>query len=390
MKHLSKLRLLAAGVIASTIVVAANAGPAAGLLQAMAGASAFSWLANPRRGCLGAYTQIQDVLQPAVWLPYTVQRTTELSELITSGIVDTSPQFAALADEGGATANMPYWTDLSGEDEVLSDQNPLTTTGIASGQDISVNNNRGKAWKHNDLAEIFSGDDPAAVAGDLVGAYWARRLQAQVLSILKGVFSTAGMASHLLSVNITSAGAIGVENQLTGLTWIDAVQSLGDHKDQLTAAIMHSQVEASLLKQDLIEFIPQSEGKPSVRTFQGKRIIIDDGMPADVVAGAVRYTTYLFGAGAIAYGVSGKYAQDQPEGGIGTWGSEFFREALAGNSGLITRRRFILHPRGIKWLGASQAGPTPTNTEMQNSANWLRVWDAKKIPIVAVQHNIAA
>ncbi len=337
-----------------------------------------------------AYTQISDVIQPAIWLPYTIQRSTELTELVTSGVIDTDPQFAGLTDAGGSTVNMPFWNDLTGEDEDLSDQNPLSTDGIDSAQDVAVMNNRGKAWKHNDLAKIFAGSDPAGAASELVAMFWARRTQKMTLALLKGIFSIASMADHVLSVNITVPGATNASNYLTGLTWIDAAQLLGDAKSQLTACIMHSAVEASLRKQDLIEFIPQSQGGLPLPTFQGKRVIIDDGMPVDVVGGANRYTTYIFGKGAIALGYSAKAGQDKPEGGFGTWGAEFFREALAGNSGMITRNRFLLHMRGIKWLGAVQAGPTPTNDEYSNAANWVRVWQPKKIAVVALQHNIPA
>ena len=338
-----------------------------------------------------SYTQISDVIQPDIWLPYTIQRSVEKTELVTAGVIDIDAQFSALADEGGTTVNMPFWNDISGEDEVLSDQNPLSTSGITSAQDLAVNNNRGKAWKSNDLAGIFAGSDPAAAIAELVADYWSRRTQAMILSLLKGIFSIASFQSHLLGINVTSAVPTDETNYLTAKTWIDAQQLLGDRKESLSAVIMHSAVEASLAKQDLIEFVPDSESKGMVRTFMGKRIILDDGMPVDVVGGTNRYTTYMFGRGAIAMGVSRKYQGTVPDGAApgSTWGVEFFREALSGNSGLINRRRFILHPRGIKWLGGSMAGPTPTNTEYASASNWLRVWDAKKIPIVAIQHNIA-
>jgi hypothetical protein len=390
MTRLNKLRVLASAFVLSTAAIGITHGGLAASAYALCGASAFAHAANRRPECLGAYTQIQDVIQPAIWLPYTIQRSMERTELVNAGVVDTDPQFALLTDQGGSTINMPFWNDLSGEDEVLSDQNPLSTSGIDSAQDVAVMNNRGKAWKHNDLAAIFAGDDPAEAASQLVAAYWARRTQKMVLAMLKGIFSIASMASHVHAVNITAAGATDATNYLTGLSWIDAAQLLGDAKEQLTAAIMHSAVEASLRKQNLIEFIPQSQGGLPLATFQGKRVIVDDGMPVDVVGGVNRFTTYIFGRGAIALGYSNKQAQNKPEGAFGTWGAEFFREALAGNSGMITRNRFILHPRGIKWLGAVQAGATPSNDEYGNAANWLRVWDAKKIPIVAIQHNIPA
>lgn len=387
---LSTLRLLSVVALLSFIATWCIHGAQAAAVVGFAQAGALAHLANPKPWCLGVYTQIQDVIQPDIWIPATIQRSVELSELIRAGIIDADPQFDALADEGGVTSNMPFWNDLAGEDEVLSDQNPLTTGKIDMAQDVAVNNNRGKAWKHNDLAKIFSAADPAAVAADLVGAFWARRMQAVALSVLKGVFSIASMSSHLLALNRTDAGAVATGHTLNGLTWIDATQMLGDYKDRLTAAIMHSAVEASLAKLDLIEWVEPSQGGERIRTFQGKRVVIDDGMPVDVVAGNARYTTYLFGRGALALGTSRRYGGQEVDGGFGTWGAEFFREALAGNSGMITRRRFILHPHGIKWLGASQAGPTPTNAELATAANWLRVWDPKNIPMVAVQHNILA
>lgn len=340
-----------------------------------------------QRGFCAAYTQIQDVIQPDTWLPYTVQRSVELSLLVQAGIVEADPQYDVLADAAGTTVNMPYWNDLDGEDEVLSDQNPLSTGKITSSQDVAANHNRGKSWKHNDLAKIFSADDPAAVAATLVGDFWQRRTQALILSLLKGIFSIASMSSHLHAIHKVT-GTPGTDNYLQGLSWIDAAQRLGDRKDSLTATIMHSAVEAYLAKLNLIEWIQPSLGGERIRTFQGKRVIVDDGMPVDVVNSANVYTTYMFGRNAIAWGTSSKYAQERPEGGMGTWGAEFFREALAGNSGMITRRRMIVHPRGIKWLGASQAGATATNAELATAANWVRVWDAKKIPMVAITHNI--
>ena len=55
---------------------------------------------------------------------------------------------------------------------------------------------------------------------------------------------------------------------------------------------------------------------------------------------------------------------------------------------MINRRRFILHPRGIKYLGAAQAGLSPTNAELANGANWTRVFEQKNIRVVQFNHNI--
>ena len=76
------------------------------------------------------------------------------------------------------------------------------------------------------------------------------------------------------------------------------------------------------------------------------------------------------------------------EGGHGTEGFEMSRDALNSDTNLINRRRFILHPRGVKFTSASVAGANPTNAELENAANWTRVWENKNVRAVAVTHNI--
>ena len=44
---------------------------------------------------------------------------------------------------------------------------------------------------------------------------------------------------------------------------------------------MHSATVAKLTKDDLIETIPPSEGKPAVRTFLGKPVVVDDSLPVE-------------------------------------------------------------------------------------------------------------
>lgn len=337
-----------------------------------------------------ATTKVADVVVPVHFGPYVIERTAELSELVQSGIIEASEQFNQIAAAGGQTVTMPFWQDLAGADEVLDDTNPLTPGKITASSDVAVINNRGKAWESNDLAGILAGDDPQQAIADLVASYWARRLQASTLSILKGIFTIASMAGNLHAIH-QPAGATTEANYLTGVTFIDGAQKLGDAKDLLSAVIMHSAVEASLAKQDLIDFLPDSEGNMRIKVFQGKRVIVDDGMPIEVVDGKNVYSTFLFGRGALAMGTDMQSQNDDPEGSApgSTWGTEFYRSALGGNSGLINRRRFILHPRGVKWLGAVMAGKSPTNTEFENVGNWLRVFEQKHIRIVKITHNIA-
>lgn len=314
-------------------------------------------------------TRIADVIVPEVFNPYVIQRTAELSELIQSGIVQNDPTFDKLALSGGRLLNMPFWNDLTGDDEVLSDQNPLDVENITAGQDKAVLLMRGRAWGVNDLAKALSGDDPMAAIGDLVAGYWARRMQVTLLSILEGIFAAPNMAGNVLDISGAANSAID------SITFVDALQLLGDNKDKLTGVMMHSATEASLIKQGLItqELETINGQEVRVKRFLGKRVIVDDGCPVD----AEVYTTYLFGESAIAYG-----------NGEAPVPTETDRDSLQGDDILINRKHFILHPRGVAFQDVAVADTSPTNAELANPANWSRVYENKNVRIVQFKHTL--
>jgi len=308
-------------------------------------------------------TTVADVIVPEVFNPYVVEKTTELSALYQSGIVASSDELDSLALSGGRLINMPYWNDLDGEDEVLSDINALDVERITSGQDIAVLLMRGKAWSVNDLAKALSGDDPMQVIGQLVAGYWARRMQAAILSILEGVFAAPSMAPNVYDTDVR----IDSDNMIL------ASQCLGDAKSKLTGYLMHSAVEADLARQDLIDFTKDSTGSIEIPTYFGKRVVVDDGCPVNNGV----YTTYIFGQGAIGYGE-----------GAAPVPTETTRDALSGDDILINRRHFILHPRGVRWLDQAVADQSPNNAELADPANWLRVYEAKNVRMVKYTHRI--
>lgn len=315
-------------------------------------------------------TKIADVIVPEVFNPYVIQRTQELSALFAAGIAQRTAEFDRLASQAARTVNMPFWNDLTGDDEVLSDSAALTAGKIAASQDEAVILRRGRAWGANDLAANLAGDDPMRAIADLVAAYWARRYQAMLISTLTGVFASASMAGNVHNISALTGGA----EKISATATVDAAQKLGDAKGELTAIVMHSAVEAALAKQDLIQYVQPSGQSDRVATYLGKRVIVDDGVP---VATDV-YTTYLFGPGAIAYG------NGSPVGFVPT---ETDRDSLAGEDYLINRQTIILHPRGVAWTGTA-AGSSPTNTELETGTNWNRVFDNKAIRIVAFKHKI--
>ncbi len=318
-------------------------------------------------------TIISDVIVPEVFNPYVIERTAELSAFYQSGIIARNPELDRLASSGGRLLNMPFWEDLDGDDEVLSDTTALTVDKITAKQDIAALLTRGKAWSVNDLAKALSGDDPMAAIGDLVAEYWARRFNVILIKTLDGIFghddTEMDTNQHDISAGVGEAAVIDAK------TAVDAIYKLGDNADKLTGFAMHSATVAKLTKDDLIETIPPSEGKPAVRTFLGKPVVVDDSLPNDNGV----YTTYIFGAGAFGWGEGGAPVP-----------VETARDALAGDDILIHRRHFILHPRGVAFQDEVVTGATPSNTDLANYENWKRVYEPKNVRIVQFKHRLAA
>jgi hypothetical protein len=324
-------------------------------------------------------TIVTDVIVPSVFNPYVVERTAELSAFYQSGIIARSPELDALATAGGKLINMPYWEDLTGDDEVLSDTGALTVGKIEAGQDVAALLTRGRAWSVNDLAKALSGDDPMAAIGDLVAAYWARRWQAVLIATLGGIFGNTATGMDGNKHDIASESAAATRSIGAGTT-VDALFKLGDASERLTGFAMHSATVAKLAKDNLIETIPPSEGKPAIKLYLDKPVVMDDGLPVDDGT----YTTYIFGQGAFGLGE-----------GAAPVPTEMDRDSLAGDDILINRRHFLLHPRGVAFQNASLTdgaggnNVSPSNTNLANYLNWLRVYENKNVRIVQFKHKLA-
>lgn len=323
-----------------------------------------------------AATTLSNAIVPDVFNPYVIQRSMELSALWTSGIIGDVPG-VDLGDvnsqKGGKTVHMPFWNDLTGDDQILSTGTNLTVANITAAQDIAVLNARALVYGAKDLVAPLAGSDPMAAIGDLMAAKWTRQMQKALINVLAGAFGA--LAAESPDVNFFDiSGLSGAAAVADAESVIDAVGMLGDAEGQLTAVAMHSNTERLYRKQNLIDYEFDSNNQ-KIATYMGKRIIVDDSMP---VSSGV-YTDYFFGPGAIGY------SEGTPK-----VPSEVERNALVGGGEeyLVSRRHFVLHPRGIKWVG-SPAADTPTNAELATAGNWTRVYESKAIRMVAFKHKNA-
>lgn len=319
-------------------------------------------------------TTLQDIINPtALFENYVVNRTSELSAIFQSGIITRDSEFDQLASEAAQVHNMPFFTDLNGDSEDIVEGTSLTEAKIGSKMDTSTTIRRAKMWGATDLSAQLAGTDPMSAIGDLVAGFWARDHQKELLNILDGVFAATSMSDHVLDIS----GKTGKAAAFSGEAFIDAMQLMGDARNSLTAVVMHSATKSYLDKLNLIQTIRQSDAV-SFDTYMGRRVIVDDSCPA----AAGNYTTYLFGEGAIAYGVGSP---------VGLVPVEVDRDKRKGSgvNYLISRKAFIMHPRGVAWKNKTRAhAESVSRTELKDAGNWERVYEPKQIRIVKFVHKL--
>lgn len=351
-------------------------------------------------------TQISDVIVPAIFTPYTQQLTMEKTAIIQSGIAVRDDFLDNLLAGGGLTFTVPSWQDIGDPAENVSSDDPNTSSTpniTQASAEVAVRLSRNNSWSTMRLATALAGADPMQSIASRVSDYWVRRLQRAFVAVVNGIFANNALADPTLGRHgHTGIGAgYGVQDDLThdlsglnggvfaaGVTnfsasaFIDTATLLGDAAEDVTAVFMHSIVYSTAQKNNLIDFIPDSEGHVNIPTFLGRRVIVDDGMPnpagdstngAQTAAGI--YHTWLVGPAAFRLGV-----------GTPIVPTEVFRLPALGNGGgsdvLYNRVEWCIHPVGHAYVGtpATEGGPTNASTtgNLSSAQSWVRVFPERK------------
>lgn len=333
-----------------------------------------------------AVVRLSDAVIPEVYRTYSAIDSVERSEFFQSGVIATSPLLNQIAREGGKTGTVPYWLDLDQTiEENQSNDDPA---------DFAVPNKLGstsmkyrkcwinQSWSAMDLVTELAGSNPMQRIRNRFGTYWLRRDQRRLIATLAGVLADniANDGGDMV-VDISAVG----DGIFTAESTIDAEFTMGDAAGRFVAMAVHSNVVARMEKNDLIDVIPDSEGRP-VKFYRGKRIIMDDSMPVTGVGVNRVYTTVFFGAGAIGFGGVEGHAFALGE-GIPLNPVWVQREEQAGNGGgqeeIGERRTIMLHPWGFSWVeeGAALTEFSPTNADLALAAHWNRVVARKQVPL---------
>lgn len=329
--------------------------------------------------------KISDVVVPQIFSAYVQQQTQEKSRLIQSGAVARDAALDALLAGGGLTFNDPSFKDLENDaDNVGTDDNTSSSTPnkIGTATEIQVRLSRNNSWSAMNLSADLAGRDPMQAIASRVSDYWVRRMQAAYVATVKGLFADNAAAptgtEHVLNDLTHDVSGVAFVDGVTNFSaeaFLDTAVTMGDSMDQLSLVFMHSIVYNRALKNNLIDFIPDSNNPAAqgIPTFLGREVVVDDGTPR--TSGV--FETWLFGAGAVRMGMGAPRSSPA---------TELFRIPAAGNGAgqdlLFNRTEWMIHPVGHKYAVASPASGGPTNASttgnLAHADSWARVFPERK------------
>lgn len=334
-----------------------------------------------------ADVQLSDIIDVTVYQDLAPVSSPEKSDFFLSGIATRDAMFDGLAGAAGKTAELPFWKDLDATDEpnYSSDAaTEATPAKVTQGEQITRKAFLNQGYSAMDLArELALGPDAIQHVRNRFGTYWQRQWQRRLIATVRGlhadnVAANAGDMTH--NVAVESISGQSAATRWSQQAFINAAFTMGDMVDGVTALAVHSMVAKQITEQNGAEDVRDSDGNLLYRTYLGRRIIVDDTLPA--VAGTtdgVKYLSVLFGPGAIGYGEA-----------LPTVPFEIARNVRAGDGGgqeeLWERKTWILHPAGFQNTG-TPAGSSFTLAELAAATTWGRVVERKNVPMAFLWTN---
>lgn len=316
-----------------------------------------------------AVTRLGDVVVPEEFTAYTVQNTMEASALVQSGVVVRNGEIEAQLQAGADSFTVPFWLDLGDDEANLANDDPAIEAvprKITAEKQIVRKAFLHNSWSAMNLASELSGDNALTRIQDRAAAYWTRQTQRRLIASMNGILlDNVANDSGDMVLDITGLTGGAAEFQTAAV--IDAAGTMGDQMGAVAGIAVHSDIYRKMLKLDLVEFVPDSQGR-MISIYRGMALVVDDLMPKD----GGDYTTVLFGPGAVGWGMTAPRVAD---------GTEIENKPGAGRGGgqqiLHSRVNLAIHPAGFQWREQTVADESPSIAELALPANWSRVVERK-------------
>ena len=327
-------------------------------------------------------TKLSDIIDVTIFRDLPQIEGPEKTRFFESGIITRNGLLDELANAPGKSIELPYWNDLDGSAEVnYSSDDPAssaTPQKVTQGEQTARKAFVNQGWQAADLAsELAMGGTAMEAVRARTDRYFARQWQRRLIAATNGVLADNVANDSSDMVIDVAAEATGDQDAATRFNrdaFTEALYTAGDSAEMFTTIAVHSVVMAQMVKNNDIDFIPDSDGMATIPTYMGKRVIVDDGLT--VTTGdenGFKYTSVLFGPGAFGYGVGSPITpvaidrnEEQGDGG--------------GIETLWVRNTWLLHPFGFEQTG-TPSGISFTQAELATAAVWSRVLARKLVPL---------
>lgn len=321
-----------------------------------------------------AFTAISDLWTPSIWIKHTAEAARRFPNLMSSGVVIQTPKMDEIASGGGLTANMPFFKDITDQDDEIQVENTgpnkLANTG---GLMVAPILNRVTANEVGALAASVSGSDPVGFMTGVIGERRSNQRQKIVTALLRGAFNGTGAANAAapLSAVRTDAFVEIVGNQtsahlIDSTKVINTTALLGELQSALQGCVMfcHTQIRAALLAQDENSFERKSQGDLILEYYKGMRVVCSDRLVRAGTTSGFVYETYFLAPRTIGMG-----AKPQVGDKVDAASLQYKKDEHANNEVVYDRNRIVININGMKWVG-TPAGQSATNAELAVATNW--------------------
>ena len=354
-------------------------------------------------------TQGQDLFEFNTWFKASIMETKKTDKLLNSGIIAYNDELAGKMAAGGMVVEVPYWKDLAaGATDSGFNQQVSTdkTTDVATPNTISMIQAQTPYLRRNfglssaDLSAAIEGEDPMGIMVQRVEPSWSRIRQEILKSVLSGILRT-GMTIDSTNMFFKYADATTPTN-ITSESILEAEAMLGEYSDDVTVMMVSPTQMLQLKKANLIDYVPDSDGKVDIATYLGKRVIVTNDLitfngAGDSAYGASTtqksYMAVLFRPGAIQYAETMAKTPVETE-------RQAAQGAGEGVENMWFRRHMCFHPVGFsydpgeskgfdtKGRGLSAAKASPSNAELAAATAWSAIAEERaQVPFVGLLTN---
>jgi hypothetical protein len=304
-----------------------------------------------------ALSQISDLWTPDIWVKAIREKQATFPSLLNSGIAVNTPLFDEIATGSGTSATVPFFKDITGQDDEIQVENTAATVLGLTGDTM--------------VAPILT----------------ARRLKQRnktLYALLRGAFNTAGASGasaplssqRVDSFDETGTDATGDQTFNPDL-FITGKALLGELSDELMngALLLHPNVMASLERADKESFQTGVEsGLPfTIRTYRGIPVFTSELLYRAGSSNGYVYNTFLFAKGVVAKGEKMQASGSPGSPAIDVASLNYNPDVNLNNERIYDRTRHVMHLNGMKWTG-TPSGQSATDAELATYTNWSYVY----------------